>query len=225
MHAAIAVEMIHTYSLIHDDLPCMDNDDLRRGQPTNHKVHGEATALLAGDALIGLANDVLLQSAPLIHQLTESNEEAFARTLLSVQVLNTALGCRGIIQGQSLELSLVKSPQIEEILSVFRYKTGALFEACLLIPAYWAGHKRSDPLFQHLRDYAYAYGVLFQIADDYEDSEILPHSIRRFPDETLKALIQKLILKLEEIHEEISSLKPITTDLLHKLKQSHLSSS
>lgn len=150
-----SLEMVHTYTLIHDDLPAMDNDDLRRGKPTNHKVYGEAHAILAGDSLALLAFDTL---APL---------ENFA----CINALLEASGARGVIGGQVAELELrnLNPPTLENLLDVFRLKTGALFKAALVLPALAAGHTTDSALVSILSEFGEAIGIAFQIADDLED--------------------------------------------------------
>ena len=119
---ACAIEMIHTYSLIHDDLPCMDNDDLRRGKPSNHKVFGEDIALLAGDALQSLAFDVMLRP--------ESLEKAGMNGASAAAVLAYACGPTGMVGGQVIDLETEgKDPDLDTIKEMYAKKTGALLSA------------------------------------------------------------------------------------------------
>lgn len=152
---ACSLEMIHTYSLIHDDLPCMDNDDLRRGRPTNHKVYGEATALLAGDALLNAAFETAASAG------TASPETA----LEALRILATASGALGMIGGQVLDLENEGSaPDIDRILLTDRLKTGALISAACEMGCILAG---AEPRLRKAAvAFADALGLGFQIMDD-----------------------------------------------------------
>ena len=156
MPAACAVEMVHTYSLIHDDLPCMDNDDLRRGKPTNHKVYGETLAVLAGDALQPEAYRLIL-TAP---GLDESRRAACGRILAEVS------GADGMVAGQVLDT--LHAPKTEaEVTEVHRLKTGAMIAgACRLGVAAAGG---SGGLMAAAETYAQELGLAFQIRDDMLD--------------------------------------------------------
>ncbi len=156
-----ALEMIHTYSLIHDDLPAMDNDILRRGKPSNHIQFDEATAILAGDALLTHAFDVL--SAPQTHPNPE------VRCLL-VQKLSQLAGINGMIGGQMIDLLGEKIPlSLEEIQQMQSMKTGALLTFACLAPA-WAVNASQEQI-HALEKYAGCFGVLFQLTDDLLDIE------------------------------------------------------
>jgi geranylgeranyl diphosphate synthase type II len=160
---ACAVEMIHTYSLIHDDLPAMDDDDLRRGKPTSHKVFGEAIAILAGDALLTRAFH-LLASVPL------GVDDALARRrLAATEVLAEACGTGGLIGGQVMDLESERRPvSAAELERLHRAKTGALLSACVRGGAILGG-ARPDEL-QALSRYAAAIGLAFQVVDDVLDA-------------------------------------------------------
>ena len=154
---ACALEMIHTYSLIHDDLPCMDDDDLRRGKPTNHIVFGECTATLAGDALQSLAIETLM-SAPL-----ESNR--LARCGLE---LAKAAGYRGMCRGQFLDMrGEGKLLSAEELNEINDFKTGALLSAACLLGAAAAG--ANEQQMNAARSFGLLLGLAFQIRDDMLD--------------------------------------------------------
>lgn len=159
--AACALEMAHAYTLIHDDLPCMDDDDFRRGRPTNHKEYGEATALLAGDSLITLAIDAILSDSTI----------APNRAVDAIRVLSEAMGARGVIAGQALEEQIRETPHPKLLERIFILKTGALFKAALLVPAALAGlyEQKETQKIIALGNYGYALGIAFQIADDLED--------------------------------------------------------
>ena len=154
---AAAIEMVHTYSLIHDDLPCMDDDDYRRGRLTNHKVYGEAMAVLAGDALLTAAFSTLASA-----QLDAS------RIAAGVQILANAAGENGMVGGQVLDLEgEEKKLAANEIMQIHRLKTGALIRAacCLGVAAADGTQAQMDAA----ANYAEALGLAFQIQDDILD--------------------------------------------------------
>ncbi len=152
-HAACAVELIHAYSLVHDDLPCMDDDDLRRGKPTCHKAFDEATALLVGDALQSLAFQTLAQS----------------QSIEMINVLATAIGSRGMAGGQALDIDAVgKSLNLIELENLHIHKTGALIRASVKMGALAKSNLSADIL-QALDHYAKCIGLAFQIQDDILD--------------------------------------------------------
>ena len=156
--AACALELVHTYSLIHDDLPCMDNDDLRRGKPTNHKVYGETMAVLAGDALQAAAYECIL-SCSLNH----------AQRLECALLLAEASGPQGMVAGQVLDT--LHAPKTEaELIQVHSLKTGAMFRAACVMGCVCGGV--SDfTLREAARSYAEHIGLAFQIRDDMLDVE------------------------------------------------------
>ncbi len=158
--AAAAVEMVHAYSLVHDDLPAMDDDDLRRGQPTCHVKFDEATAILAGDALQALAFEVLCTDATLA-------ADAATRLQLLTTLLQAA-GHDGMVYGQAIDLAAVeKTLTLEQLQHMHRHKTGAIIKAAVLMGAQTAG---ADPSAQsNLSEYAEAVGLSFQITDDILD--------------------------------------------------------
>ncbi len=159
---ACAMEMVHAASLIHDDLPCMDNDDLRRGKPTNHKVYGEAIALLAGDGLWFDAVTVIAQNKALTPE----------QRLAAVTVLTSSAGSVGMVGGQLIDLeSEGVSISQEHLRLLHARKTGALFCASLFLGAIAAGKEqaRDAALFDSLRTYAHGVGLAFQVLDDILD--------------------------------------------------------
>ena len=154
---AAAIEMVHTYSLIHDDLPCMDNDDYRRGRLTNHKVYGEANAILAGDALLTSAFSYLA-AAPF---------DAETR-IRAVSVLSACAGELGMVGGQVLDMmSEERQCTEQEVLDIQSRKTGALIKAACLLGVL-AG-QGSDAQFRGASDFAQHLGLAFQIRDDMLD--------------------------------------------------------
>jgi geranylgeranyl pyrophosphate synthase len=160
--AAAAVELIHVYSLVHDDLPAMDNDDLRRGRPTCHRAFDEATAILVGDALQARAFEVLANGATSI--------PAGARIEM-LRVLADAIGTRGMAGGQAIDLEAVKQllgkPELERM---HRQKTGALIQASVLLGAISAG-SQDIPERAALAEFGAEIGLAFQIQDDILDVE------------------------------------------------------
>jgi geranylgeranyl diphosphate synthase type II len=153
--AACALEMIHTYSLIHDDLPAMDDDDLRRGQPTCHVAFDEATAILAGDALLTLAFEVI----------TSMSTCPAERLLEIIRVLAVAAGHRGMVKGQMWDMqSEGRTLGQKDIESLQALKTGALIEAAMVSGAIVAGGTRVQ--IEAVRNYGTAVGLAFQVVDD-----------------------------------------------------------
>jgi len=160
--AAAAVELIHVYSLVHDDLPAMDNDDLRRGRPTCHRAFDESTAILTGDALQARAFEVLALAPAAI--------SANARIEM-LQVLADAIGTRGMAGGQAIDLESVKQTLTEPALErMHRQKTGALIQASVLLGAISAG-KLDAALRTALDEFGAEIGLAFQIQDDILDVE------------------------------------------------------
>ena len=154
---ALASEIIHTYSLVHDDLPCMDDDDLRRGQPTLHKKYSEATAVLAGDAMQSLAIQIILEDEKLSNELKVS----------IVKLLMESIGYKGMILGQEQDISFEqKTVGTEEIVQMNYLKTGLLIEFCILAPLMIANKKKNE-----WNTIARNVGIAFQLIDDLLDLE------------------------------------------------------
>ena len=201
MPFAVALEMIHTYSLIHDDLPCMDDDDLRRGRPTNHKMFGEATAVLAGDALLNRAFE---------HVLSNSNSISADVTLRAMKCLAKASGADGMIGGQMIdmqsenrELSLSETELLQSL------KTGAIIEAAAIMGCI-LGNADEEKSAASL-EYARKVGLAFQIKDDIlnveGDSKLLGKDVGN-DEESGKSTFVKLLgldgckERLEQLTEE-----------------------
>lgn len=166
---ATALECVHAFSLIHDDLPAMDDDDLRRGKPTCHIAFDEATAILAGDALQTLAFDILAND--------ESLEQSVSRKLALLKVLSQATGYEGMCGGQAMDMAATDSViSLEQLEDLQQRKTGALIQAAMHM-AYIASPAQSNDLLTNLSTYGRAVGLAFQVQDDIldvtSDTEIL----------------------------------------------------
>ncbi|MGI6715022.1 MAG: polyprenyl synthetase family protein [Bacilli bacterium] len=158
---ADAIEMIHTYSLIHDDLPAMDDDDTRRGKPTNHIVYGEDTAILAGDALLNFAMETALSGIP---------EQEPGNYIKAMQILFASSGVDGMIGGQVADtISDLSDMTPEKLMYIHEHKTGALLRAAVLCAAVAAGVDQEK--LHALDSYAQSLGLAFQIVDDILDVE------------------------------------------------------
>tara|TARA_B100001964_G_scaffold113640_1_gene126733 strand:- start:10106 stop:11014 length:909 start_codon:yes stop_codon:yes gene_type:complete len=159
LSTAVALEMIHTMSLIHDDLPAMDNDDLRRGRPTNHKVYGDAVAILAGDALLTRSFEMVALRSPGV---------APERLLKVVGELSVVAGAPGLVGGQVVDLECEgKQVDLDTLEFIHLHKTGALLSACVICGALIGGAE--EDLIDALRIYARGIGLAFQIIDDILD--------------------------------------------------------
>jgi geranylgeranyl diphosphate synthase, type II len=159
-YPACAIEFIHTYSLIHDDLPALDNDDLRRGKPTSHKKFGEATAILAGDALLTLAFETIAATPA----------DAVRRVAMLTEISKAAGTINGMVGGQVADLEAERKPATAETLEyIHRSKTAALIRASVVSGAICAGGSESDVA--RLRAFGESVGLLFQVMDDILDVE------------------------------------------------------
>jgi geranylgeranyl diphosphate synthase type II len=222
---ASALEMIHTYSLIHDDLPCMDNDDLRRGKPTNHKIFGDGLAVLAGDGLLNEAMSVLLE-----YSLNNSKEALKASVLIA-----EAAGAEGMIGGQVVDiLSEGKSIEKDQLFYMHSKKTGALIKAAILSGAILGNAPEED--IKKLNDYGEKLGLAFQIKDDIldvtgdtdilgkktnsDDSNNKTTFVTTFGLEGCKEMCENLtdecIKLLESIDKNTEQLKELTLFLLRR---------
>lgn len=158
---AAALEMVHTYSLIHDDLPAMDNDDLRRGRPTCHRQFDEATAILAGDGLLTYA-----------FQVGSSSETDSSTTVRCLQILSGMSGIEGMVHGQDLDMKESGGSDWEYLKEVHRYKTGCLLSAPLMMAAVIAG--KDEKCVSKWHEIGEMAGLAFQIQDDILDVELTP---------------------------------------------------
>ena len=158
--AAASVELIHCYSLVHDDLPSMDNDDLRRGHPTCHKKFDEATAILVGDAFQSLAFEILANN---------KTHKDFKKRIMLISELSRSSGCQGMVGGQILDLEAEKKKlNLKEIYNLQRLKTGELFRFSCISPCILAGKTNKIKIFE---EFSSNLGLAFQIKDDLLDIE------------------------------------------------------
>lgn len=195
LSAACALEMVHCYTLIHDDLPCMDDDDFRRGRPSNHKQFGEATALLAGDALMALSMDTLLDASAQVEP---------GHLVDAIRTLSWAMGPRAVIGGQAAEELLNKDSTLEALEQMHAQKTGALFSAALLLPKNLAGIRSDRPEGKAIDRFADELGLAFQVADDLEDAVqdgVAPNNILAYlsEQEARKRTHQRLTGAMKEL--------------------------
>ena len=196
---AMAIEMIHTYSLIHDDLPAMDNDDFRRGKMTNHKVFGEAMAILAGDSLLNLAFETMLSAA---------KESCDISSIKAMQEIAKASGCKGMIGGQAIDLrSDIGSMDEESLLYMYKGKTAALIQASILSGAIIGG--ASTEHIEKLRDFGLRLGLAYQIQDDLLDDE---------KDESIKKCTYLSFYSKEEAEKKVKDLSDRAVSILDSLE-------
>lgn len=203
---ALAIEMIHTYSLIHDDLPCMDDDDLRRGKPTNHMVYGEDIATLAGDALLNCAAEIMT-NACITHPDTK-------RSLCAMREILNGSGASGMILGQVADIKYhehmsfrSKGEALEALDYINEHKTGKLLTAALLAGAYLGN--ATDSEIEKLREVGKNIGYLFQIVDDLLDvvGDVQKIGKRTQIDEKNNKLTYPAILGVDDTRVVIESIK------------------
>lgn len=195
--AAAAIEMIHTYSLIHDDLPAMDDDDLRRGKPTNHKVFGEAAAVLAGDALLTYSFQLLAE--------IKDPEVSKAMKLDLISEIARSAGAEGMVGGQVADMEGEdKDLSLNELEYIHEHKTGKLLSASILSGAILAG--ATEEQLRSLRDFSYHLGLAFQIRDDILDIEGAVEVIGKpvGSDETNHKSTYPALLSLEGAKEKLA---------------------
>ncbi len=158
---AIAIELMHTYSLVHDDLPAMDDDDMRRGKPSCHIAYNEATAILVGDALQSLSLSILLDSVAIPSHL----KAPLASSLLHLS------GAKGMISGQQLDLELLISPSLnlDQLNQIHFLKTACMLKACVELPLIFNQEPQSSDRYRLLQSFANELGIAFQMQDDYLD--------------------------------------------------------
>jgi len=198
--AACAVELIHAYSLIHDDLPAMDDDDLRRGKPSCHRAFGEATAILAGDALQSLAFQVLASEA--------ENGISDATRLRMIKTLALAAGSRGMAGGQAIDLAATgQQLNIAELEDMHIHKTGALIRASVILGAL-CGKSTAPADIEKLDHYAKCIGLAFQIRDDILDVEGEAATLGKNPgmDQRLEKSTYPSVIGLEAARQRATEL-------------------
>jgi geranylgeranyl pyrophosphate synthase len=212
--AAAAVELIHCYSLIHDDLPCMDNDDLRRGKPTCHKAFDEATAILAGDALLPLAFETLSDSTlnPLMPE----------KQIAMIKCLAMASGRQGLVGGQMLDMAATGKKELLSLAALKRMhqgKTGALIEASVILAIHASHILLEEAQSTGLITFAKSLGLLFQIQDDIldltSDTATLGKSIGK--DQTQNKVTFPSLLGLEGAKSQLQELYIQATTALNPL--------
>jgi len=218
---ALAIEMIHTYSLIHDDLPAMDDDDFRRGRLTNHKVYGEAMAILSGDGLLNLAFETMLEYT-LDNSITI---EDYRRNTRAMSEIARYSGIYGMIGGQTLDLmSNEISMDDEKLMCMYKNKTAALIQASLVSGAILGG--ANDEEIENMREFGLNLGLAYQIKDDIldekEDREInkLTYAtykgIEAAENEVEKLSKRAIELLSEHENKDISFLKELTSKLIYR---------
>ncbi len=208
--AACALEMLHSQSLIHDDLPCMDNDDLRRGKPSNHKVYGEAIATLAGDALISFAPQIIIEKTP-----KTVPEDRIVKLLYEYFL---AAGAFGIVGGQTADIeaeNLNEKISINHLKFIHKYKTGALFKCSLLLGAIIGGACESE--LQAVKEFGDKFGLAFQIKDDILDftstTEIMGKTVGK--DENSNKSTYVTIFGLDSAKEKLKNAIKECYDILN----------
>ena len=207
---ACALEMLHAQSLIHDDLPCMDNDDLRRGKPSNHRVYGEAVATLAGDALISFAPQIIIEKTP-----KTVEPEKIVKLLYEYFI---AAGAFGIVGGQTADIeaeNLNEKISIDHLQFIHKYKTGALFKCSLLLGAIIGG--ANDDKLNIMRKFGDKFGLAFQIKDDILDftstTEIMGKTVGK--DENSNKSTYVTIFGLEESYKKLTNTIEECYDILN----------
>ncbi len=227
LRSACAVELIHAYSLVHDDMPCMDNDILRRGKPTLHIKFGEAQALLAGDALQALAFEFLTPDDDSVDAATQAR---------LCRMLAKAAGFQGMVGGQAIDLASVGLPlTFVQLHEMHRLKTGALLQASVLMGA--SCGQASWPVCEALRDYGASVGLAFQVVDDIldvtTDSATLGKTAGKDADQNkptfvsllgldasrdyAQQLLAKALASLDKIDAKVSGNSPHNTNALRAL--------
>ncbi len=211
--AMAAIEMVHSYSLVHDDLPAMDDDDLRRGQPTCHIKFNEATAILAGDALLTGAFEILAD---------QPADFSVTQRLQLVKLLSQGSGAAGMVAGQSIDLASVgkelgKEIDLAHLERMHGYKTGALIRISVLMGAHCG--QPDDETLKHLTTYANAIGLAFQVQDDILDIESDTETLgkQQGADVALNKATYPALLGLAGAKEKAAQLHQLAVQALDKL--------
>lgn len=218
---ALAIEMIHTYSLVHDDLPSMDNDDFRRGELTNHKVYGEAIAILSGDGLLNLAFETMIQ-----HTLSNSNTtEDYNRYIRAIDEIGRYSGIYGMIGGQTVDLlSNDISMDEEKLLFMYKCKTAALIQASVVAGGIIGGGTNEE--IEKIREFGLYLGLAYQIRDDIlderEDRKIkkvtyLSYNSLNQAEKKIDELSKNAIMALSYLNKyDTEVLKKLTRKLINR---------
>ncbi|GGB05041.1 polyprenyl synthetase family protein [Macrococcus hajekii] len=212
LSVATAIEMIHTYSLIHDDLPAMDDDDYRRGKLTNHKVFGEAVAILAGD---GLLTDSFAQ-------ISKDESLNLEQRIQLITLISEAAGTRGMVGGQMLDIKAEESElTLEELKRVHRHKTGDLIKACFVCAGFIA--EQPTDVLKQLSEIGQRFGLIFQIKDDILDVEGNFEQMGKAvgSDENNAKSTYVSLLGLEGAKEAMQTLNKETLELISSLNGDH----
>lgn len=207
-----AIEMIHTYSLIHDDLPCMDNDDYRRGRKTNHIVYGEPLALLAGDSLLNFAFETASENA-----LNNNNPQ---KCLKAINILGKKAGIYGMIGGQTIDIETEGTPiGLDTIKEIHKLKTAALIEASMMIGAVMA--EATDEQVKEVEKIAYNVGLAFQIQDDVLDVTSTTEELGKpvLSDEKNDKTTYVSIVGIQQSKEDVKRYTQTAMDGLTKLNK------
>lgn len=213
-----SIELIHTYSLIHDDLPAMDNDDMRRGKDSCHRAFGEASAILTGDALQTLAFDILLHYLP--------NHIPASQVIEVTRILTQASGASGMIGGQWLDLEELHQSHItlEQVSHIHQLKTGRLITACLTMPIRASKQSASDARIPTgLQTYAQHLGLVFQMQDDYLDAYGTKKisGKNRSSDQANNKLTYAAFFSQEDLLKEIDQHYQLAYNALETITQPH----
>ena len=202
---AVASEIIHTYSLVHDDLPCMDDDDLRRGKPTLHKKYSESTAVLAGDAMQSLAIQIILEDKNISNEIK----------VMITKFLMKTIGHEGMILGQTLDIEFEElEVSKDQIIQMNHLKTGLLIEFCILAPVLIA-NKRNE----HWENIASSVGIAFQLIDDLLDLEESVESLGKATNKDLSKNKKSapLVIGIPDTLEEINKYEVKTMESVDNL--------
>ncbi|MDF2485896.1 MAG: hypothetical protein K0R46_2064 [Herbinix sp.] len=200
-----AIEMIHTYSLVHDDLPAMDNDDYRRGRKTTHVIYGEAMGILAGDGLLNYAFETALKSFEVIDSNNNKAILKYRRVARAMQVLSTKAGIYGMIGGQVIDMADYQGePSRNRLDHMYRLKTAALIEASMMIGAILAG--ASEENVDRIEQIAGDIGLAFQIKDDILDVTSTPEKLGKpvHSDEKNEKTTYVTLMELESANQEVA---------------------
>lgn len=207
---ACAIEMIHTYSLIHDDLPCMDDDDYRRGKLTNHKVYGEAEALLAGDSLLTHAFELLASNI----NVSEKS------SLLAIKCLSKCSGVLGMAGGQMIDLNANETiKSYDQLTKMHAMKTGALIKCAALLGYYAYTDNPNKKIEEQLESFAINLGIAFQIRDDVLDEISSTESLGKAvgSDKKNGKITALSYMKLNEAQEQINKLTNLSIEAIQSI--------